>query len=244
RPFVAGQGAVSLHRETNLIMITDTSANIRRLLDILKLADVKVSVDELQIVPIRNADAQELAVLLNQMFSTGRLRTAAAALGLPVAPPPAPPVPGAPPQVRPPGADVTGASVDQAPLIVAERRSNSLVIHARKPEMDLILQLVAKLDVDIYGGQRVFIYFVENSTARDPAPPLEAISGRPTGTRAAALPGAAPGAPPVLPTPPPAPVLPRVPAAGAAEIGATITELRFIADEVTNAIIVTTYPRL
>jgi len=243
RPFVAGQGAVNLHRETNLIMITDTSANIRRLLDILKLADVKVSVDELQIIPIRNADAQELAALLNQMFSTGRLRTAAAALGLPVAPPP-PPVPGAPPQVRPPGSDVTGAPVDQAPLIVAERRSNSLVVHARKPEMDLILQLVAKLDVDIYGGQRVFIYFVENSKAKDLAATLEAIYGRPTGTRAAALPGAAPGALPGLATPPPAPALPRVPAAGGAEIGATITELRFIADEVTNAIIVTTYPRL
>ena len=243
RPFVAGQGAVSLHRETNLIMITDTSANIRRLLDILKLADVKVSVDELQIVPIRNADAQELAVLLNQMFSTGRLRTAAAALGLNVAPPPAPPVPGAPPQVRPPGSEVAGTPVDQAPLIVAERRSNSLVIHARKPEMDLILQLVAKLDVDIYGGQRVFIYFVENSKAKDLAATLEAIYGRTGSGRAAALPGAAPGAIPAS-TPVPPPALPRVPAAGAGEVGATLTDLRFIADEVTNAIIVTTYPRL
>ena len=51
RPFVAGQGAVSLHRETNLIMITDTTANIRRLLDILKLADVKVALDELRSFP-------------------------------------------------------------------------------------------------------------------------------------------------------------------------------------------------
>jgi general secretion pathway protein D len=242
RPFVAGQGAVSLHRETNLIMITDTSANIRRLLDILKLADVKVSVDELQIIPIRNADAQELAALLNQMFSTGRLRSAATALGIPTAPPP-PPVPGAPPQVRPPGTDVPGTPADQAPLIVAERRSNSLVVHARKPEMDLILQLVAKLDVDIYGGQRVFIYFVENSKAKDLAATLEAIYGRPGGTRAAPVPGAAPGALPAS-TPTPAPALPRVPGAGGGEIGATLADLRFIADEVTNAIIVTTYPRL
>jgi hypothetical protein len=41
-------------------MITDTTANIRRLLDILKLADVKVALDELQIIPIRNADRPEL----------------------------------------------------------------------------------------------------------------------------------------------------------------------------------------
>jgi general secretion pathway protein D len=242
RPFVAGQGAVSLHRETNLIMITDTSANIRRLLDILKLADVKVALDELQIIPIRNADAQELSVLLNQMFSTGRLRTAAAAFGLAVTPPPLPAVPGAPPQARAPGGDLTPTPSDQAPLIVAERRSNSLVIHARKPEMDLIFQLVAKLDVDIYGGQRVFIYFVENSKAKDLAATLDSIYGRAasTGPRPAALPGAA--TPPPLSQP--APILPRVPGVGGAEVGATITDLRFIADEVTNAIIVTTYPRL
>src|SRR5262245_30932229 len=145
RPFVAGQGTVMPHRETNLIIITDTTANIRRLLDILKLADVKVALDELQIIPIKNADAQELAVLLNQMFSTGRLRTAAAALGLSVPPVPAPPTPGAPLPIRPPGADLTPSPVDQAPLIVAERRSNSLVVHARKPDMDTILLLVSKL---------------------------------------------------------------------------------------------------
>jgi len=242
RPFVAGQGAVSLHRETNLIIITDTSANIRRLLDILKLADVKVALDELQIIPIRNADAQELSVLLNQMFATGRLRTAAAAFGLSVPPPPLPAVPGAPPQPRPPGADLSPTPADQAPLIVAERRSNSLVIHARKPEMDLIYQLVAKLDVDIYGGQRVFIYFVENSKAKDLAATLDSIYGRSAST--AARPAALPGGAPPPPIAPPAPALPRVPGLGGAEGGASITDLRFIADEVTNAIIVTTYPRL
>jgi general secretion pathway protein D len=246
RPFVAGQGSVTLHRETNLIMITDTSANIRRLLEILKLADVKVSLDELQIIPIRNADAQELSLLLNQMFSTGRLRTAAAGLGFGVVPPPPPAPPGAPPVVRPPGAESTPSPADQAPLIVAERRSNSLVVHARKPEMDLILQLVAKLDVDIYGGQRVFIYFVENTKAKDLAATLDAIYGRSAsaGPRPASLPGVGPGAPPPPSISQPPPVLPRVPGAAGAEIGATITDLRFIADEVTNAIIVTTYPRL
>jgi general secretion pathway protein D len=242
RPFVAGQGAVSLHRETNLIIITDTSANIRRLLDILKLADVKVALDELQIIPIRNADAQELSVLLNQMFATGRLRTAAAAFGLSVPPPPLPAVPGAPPQPRPPGADLSPTPADQAPLIVAERRSNSLVIHARKPEMDLIFQLVAKLDVDIYGGQRVFIYFVENSKAKDLSATLDSIYGRSAST--AARPAALPGGAPPPPIAPPAPIPPRVPGLGGAEVGASITDLRFIADEVTNAIIVTTYPRL
>src|SRR5262245_4032796 len=245
RPFVAGQGTVMPHRETNLIIITDTTANIRRLLDILKLADVKVALDELQIIPIKNADAQELSILLNQMFSTGRLRTAAAALGLSVPPVPAAPIPGAPLPVRPPGADLTPSAVDQAPLIVAERRSNSLVVHARKPEMDTILLLVSKLDVDLYGGQRVFIYFVENSKAKDLAQTLESIYGRSGTPRAAAVPGVATPAG-TLPTPAGLTGVgaPRVPGGAAGEVGQPLTDLRFIADEVTNAIIVTTYPRL
>jgi general secretion pathway protein D len=111
--------------------------------------------------------------------------------------------------------------------------------------MDLIFQLVAKLDVDIYGGQRVFIYFVENTKSKDLAATLDSIYGRSasSGARPAALPGGL-GALPAPSISQPAPALPRVPGLGGAEVGATITDLRFISDEVTNAIIVTTYPRL
>jgi general secretion pathway protein D len=248
RPFVAQQGAVTSHRETNLLIITDTAANIRRLLDILKLADVQVALDELQVIPIKNADAQELSLLLNQMFSTGRLRTGAAAPGPPVT---APGPTGAPATPRPAGTDV-GPGADRAPLIVAERRSNSLVIHARKQEIETILQVIAKLDIDIYGGQRVFIYFVEHSKAKDLAATLEAIYGRAAaqGTRSPVAPPSSvpPGtrsplasqAPPALPT-----TTPGLGGAGAleGEGGQALTDLRFIADETTNTIIVTTYPR-
>ena len=250
RPFVPQQGGISAHRETNLLIITDTAANIRRVLDIVKLLDVEVAVDELQIIPIRNADAQELAQLLNQMFASGRLRTGAGVVTPGALPPPVPPLPGAPPlpATSPPATPSAG------PLIVAERRSNSLVIHARKPELETILKLVEKLDVDIYGGQRVFIYFVENTKAKDLAATLDAIYGRsgrsgvqttqprvPSQTLGG-LPSA--GGMTTPPSPPPIlPVLPGVPGLPG-EIVTPVTELRFIADEVTNAIIVTTYPRL
>jgi hypothetical protein len=52
-PFVAQQGAVTSHRETISPDHHRTAANIRRLLDILKLADVQVALDELQVIPIK-----------------------------------------------------------------------------------------------------------------------------------------------------------------------------------------------
>jgi len=245
RPFVPAQGAVSAHRDTNLLLLTDTAANIRRLLDIVRLIDVALTLDEPQIIKILYADAQEMAQLLSQLFVTGRVRTGGAA---PVAAPPVP-TPGVPPR---PAAD-SGAGADRVPLIVAERRSNSIVVYASKQDTGAIQRLIEKLDVDIYGGQRVFIYFAENSKVKDLAVTLDAIYGRgdqPQTSQAQGPAGYRPGAVPPPTAPPPAvPPLPSRPAgAGLAtfggEVGPAVTDIRFIADEVTNAIIVTTHPRL
>ena len=43
RPFVPAQGALAAHRETNLLILTDTAANVRRLLEVLELVDVEVA---------------------------------------------------------------------------------------------------------------------------------------------------------------------------------------------------------
>jgi len=238
RPFVPAQGAVSAHRDTNLLLLTDTAANIRRLLDIVRLIDVEATLDEPQIIKIQHADAQEMAQLLSQLFATGRVRGGAV---------PGPvlqaPTPGAPRAVV-----ESRAGAARVPLIVAERRSNSLVVYADKQDTGAIRRLIDKLDVDIYGGQRVFIYFAENSKVKDLAATLDAIYGRgdrPQTSQAPRAAGDRPGAVPPLPTTTPSS---RPAGAGlaalAGEGGPAATEIRFIADEVTNAIIVTTYPRL
>ncbi len=267
RPFVPAQGALAAHRETNLLILTDTAANVRRLLEVLKLVDVEVALSELQIIGLKYADAQELAQILAQLFASGRV---GAAPGAAAAAPPAPP---SAPGVVPPPPPITGSGTPTAdrPLIVPERRSNSLVVHARKQDMETIRRLIEKLDIDLYGGQRVFIYFAENTKARDLATTLDAIYGR--GDRGPAITGtqqAPPGAasisglsgsyssrplsstlPPPLPTA--TSLLPTAarPGAGLApfpgvsgEGAPPAVEIRFVADEVTNAVIVTTYPRL
>jgi general secretion pathway protein D len=267
RPFVPAQGALAAHRETNLLIVTDSAANVRRLLEVLNLVDVEVALSELQIIALKHADAQELAQLLAQLFASGRV---GAAPGVPASPgPPAPPPAGASPP--PP---VAGVLAGDRPLIVPERRSNSLVVHARKQDMETIRRLIEKLDVDLYGGQRVFIYFAENTKARDLATTLDAIYGRgdrgpaitgsqqypPASTSISGLSGSYASRtlsptvpPPLLSAPAPPPLLPAVarpaggptPFPGLSVEGAPLAvEIRFVADEVTNAVIVTTYPRL
>ena len=266
RPFVPAQGALAAHRETNLLILTDTAANVRRLLEVLKLVDVEVALSELQIIGLKYADAQELAQILAQLFASGRVGAAPGVATAPPAPPP-------PPGVAPPPPPIAGSGTPSAdrPVIIPERRSNSLVVHARKQDMETIRRLIEKLDIDLYGGQRVFIYFAENTKARDLATTLDAIYGR--GDRGPAITGtqqAPPGAasisglsgsyssrplsstfPPPLPTS--TSLLPNAarpgtgpaPFPGVSGEGAPpAVEIRFVADEVTNAVIVTTYPRL
>ncbi|MEX2224225.1 MAG: secretin N-terminal domain-containing protein [Candidatus Rokuibacteriota bacterium] len=113
RPFVAGQGALAAHRETNLLILTDTAANIRRLLDVLALVDVEVALNELQIVPLKHADAQELAQILAQLFAGGRVGAAPGGPGLP--PPLPPPGPAPPRPGRPAPATARSSSRSAAP---------------------------------------------------------------------------------------------------------------------------------
>jgi hypothetical protein len=92
RPMISARGSLAAHRETNILIVTDTVANIRRLLDIVRLVDVEVALEELQIIPIRFADANELAAILNQLYQSGRVRPGGAVV--PGAPHPGLPRPG------------------------------------------------------------------------------------------------------------------------------------------------------
>jgi general secretion pathway protein D len=143
---------------------------------------------------------------------------------------------------------------ERPPLIVAEKRSNALVVHGRKQEIDAIRRLAERLDVNIRGGQQVFVHFAENTKARDLATTLDAIYGR--GDRGPAITGSPSprvgsaiardlsGAP-IGALPPPPPLSPgAVPVSLPIEGLSPRPEIRFIADEVSNAVIVTTYPRL
>src|SRR5947209_15679553 len=236
RPFVSSRGTLVANRETNVLIITDAASNIRRVLDIIKLVDVQVSLDELQIFPISFADAGEVATILNQRFAGGRLRVGGTP-GVPGVPTPAPgaAAPG------PAGATVT----DRPPLVIAEKRSNSIIVHGRKNEIEMIRRILGQLDINVTGGRRVFIHFADNAKAKDLAATLNAIYGAketvPTAQPTPPLTGRTAGQP--LPPPPPSPTAAPGASLGVTDVGLAEGQFRFIADETTNSVIVTTTPR-
>ena len=223
RPLVSARGTLIAHRETNVLIITDAASNVRRLLDIVRLVDVEVALEELQIIPVRYADAADLATILNQLFTSGRLRrTAGTTPGVPTPAATPTPLPGV---AAPPATAAQHQAALDRPLIIAERRSNSLIVHGRRPEIETIRKLIGQLDVNIYGGRRVFIYYAESAKAKELAATLNAIYGA-RETVATPSPGAVPTARPGQPTTPytPPPTTPTVAPAvgglpGVAEVG-------------------------
>ncbi len=134
---------------------------------------------------------------------------------------------------------------DRPPLVIAEKRSNSIVVHGRKNEIEMIRRILTQLDINVTGGRRVFIYFAENAKAKDLAATLNAIYGAketvPTAQPTPPLTGRQAGQP--YPPPPPAPTAAPGAALGVTDVGLAEGQFRFIADETTNSVIVTTTPR-
>jgi general secretion pathway protein D len=247
RPLISAKGTLIANRETGVLIVTDSASNVARLLDIIKLVDVEVALDELQIIPLQYADATEMSTILNQLFQSGRLRTGTgpASVGLPAVPIPV--GPGFPAGAPGPGAAGQGGGGERPPLIVPERRSNSIIVNARKGEMETIRRVIEKIDVNVSGGRRVFVYYAENAKAKDLASTLNAIyGGRETAqTTPISTPSTQPGrraGEPLPPLPPPPSAAPGAPI-GVTDAPLAEGQVRFIADEVTNAIIVTTTPR-
>ncbi len=235
RPFVSSRGTLVANRETNVLIITDAASNIRRVLDIIKLVDVQVSLDEIQIIPVTFADAGEIAAILTPLFGGGRLR----APGVRGAPTPTPAVAPGVPAV--PGA----AAADRPPLVIAEKRSNSIIVHGRKTEIEMIRRILTQLDINITGGRRVFIYFAENAKAKDLTATLNAFYGakETVPTAQPTPPTGRPAGQPPAPTPPAPTAAAALGVPGLTDVGFAEGQFRFSADETTNSVIVTTTPR-
>ncbi len=211
------------------------------------MLDVEIATDELRLIPVRYADAVELGRILSEFFAGRRVRTSVSA---PPAPGPAPPRPGAP--AAPPAFPGAAAdSGDRPPLILPDKRTNALIVSGRRSDVDMTSKLIGQLDVDTQANKRVFVYYVENVKAKELGATLTEIFGKPG--EGAARPerrDLPPGAPGYIP--PGAAVPPGTAPPGFVAVAATGGDLepnvvegqvKVVADEPNNALIVTTFPR-
>jgi general secretion pathway protein D len=233
-PLVSKDGNITAYGPSNTLILTDLSSNINRLVKIIQEVDIKVTDEQIAVITLEFASAIDLAPQVAAAVEAKLGEAGGAAPGRP-RPPRAVARAGAP------GAAVTGP--EKVFRVIADPRSNSLIIVAARDEMTMALDLIKKLDVRLPPGRaQIHVYYLENAVAEDLAKVLtaqaqelvRAVGQQPTpGARAQPVP--TPGAPP----PPPAQTGPT---SGVVPTAIGERKITITPDKATNSLVVTAIP--
>jgi general secretion pathway protein D len=213
------------------LVISDLGLNMRRLEKLIEQLDQPGGSEEIHIVPVQYAGAQELAQKLTEIFQA---QAPSPRGGVPRQLGVAEPVvqPGQPivvPQPGQPGAVATGPV--QIGKIIPEERTNKLIVIAGARSFSRVMELIRQLDVPA-GEGGVHVYYLENAKAEDVASTLQALAqgARPHTTGPATGVARPPGvsAPGVAPAGPSGPV--------SADLFSG--EVKITADKNTNSLVV------
>jgi len=157
------------------LIISDLGLNMRRLEQLIGALDQPGGSEEIHIVSVKYAGAQELAQKLTEIFTAQTAKPGVQRqLGIaePVQLPGALPIPTQNNQVQAPGGGGGPVSVSK---IIAEERTNKLIVIAGAKSFERVAGLIKQLDVPA-GDGGVHVKYLENAKAEDMAATLQALA--------------------------------------------------------------------
>ncbi len=160
----------SANADTNTLIITDTKANIKRIVEIVHDIDgYMAAVAEMKVFHLEYADAADTAELITNMFnpennqsssSTANNRMASILQRMQGRG-------GAPGQTQNASASESEGTVSATVTAKADDRTNSVVVSAPEDTMRVIEKLITNLDSDSSEGQSAFVYSLKNAQAKN-----------------------------------------------------------------------------
>jgi general secretion pathway protein D len=183
-PLISRDATIAAYPNTNTIIITDTEANIKRLLEIINEIDVPGFEQTITIIPLMNAQADTLTQEILQALEAGQ-----------GAPPGAPPAPQT--RRRTPSQQAVATATAQI-KIIPDIRTNSLIVVANEFDTEQVRFLVRELDKPTpVEANNIHVYRLQNALAEDVAAVLTNLAGQTSpaagGAAAAAAAAAAAG---------------------------------------------------
>jgi general secretion pathway protein D len=210
--FKSKEADITVYGPGNMIIVTDSGTNIRRMMSILEEIDVGSSGDQIFIEPIHYASASDVEKRINELFD---IKGGGAA--------------GAPSTPKPGGGSTTSSAPSSiggdlhVAKIVSDDRSNSIVIVSTERAYLRILELIKRIDVPQTGEGEIHVLPLQHADATELTKTLTDII---TGTNTAApTPGGGRGA--------------AAPAAAQQAAGIFEGGVKVSADKATNSIVVT-----
>jgi general secretion pathway protein D len=210
----------SVDQVGDLLVITDTGANVRRLLKISRqVDDPKVSGEKIFFYQVQYADPESIAETLREIF--GEKATAGAAKG------------GASKGKGRAGEGGTGGTGEASfSRVIVDERSGTLIVVAQEADYGVILKLIKMLDVPLSGGAgRIHVVKLKNADPEEVANVLTQLGSGAKGAGAKGGAGGrnapAGGAQPAAPAP-----------GGGPEQGTFSGDIRVTADPATRSLVI------
>jgi len=164
-PLLVDDATLTANESSNAIVLTDTSANVRRIAEIIRALDTSIAgISAIRVFPLEYADAKELAEVVKELFqadSSSSSRRGADMRAMFER------MRGGRGGGEGNGATGTSEARQAAARVVAvaDERSNSLIVTAPEEMMPTIEQLVKEIDTSTTDVSEVRIFRLENADA-------------------------------------------------------------------------------
>jgi general secretion pathway protein D len=172
QPMVSKDGHLAAFGPGNLILMVDSSLNIRKLQNILKVIDTEQTRGGVEIIYLKNSSADSVATVIRQWLAGGDSRSGQGA-----------------------GQAAGAGSGSSVGTVLADQRLNALLVFGNDRIKSSIRDMATKLDVaPPEAGGKINVYYLENTDATEMAKVLEGvIKGSSSQQSAATSQGAASG---------------------------------------------------
>ncbi len=190
RSFMPANSRIIPYEQTNTVIVTDTGSNISKLAKLLEILDVETYDAGIEVISVKFASAVELAKLVDQLIPG----SAAPAAGGP----------------RFPGAGARGGNFQSRKTkeggiintIIADERTNTMIVHANTKGADQVRELVQKLDKKLpaaMGGGKIHVIYLQFADAELISTTLNSLASNagPSARPAATAPAGGTGVNPV-----------------------------------------------
>lgn len=172
---VSKDSKVIAYAPTNTLIITDSGNNLRRIYQIVSELDIAAPKSSLEIIPIVYAEASEIKVLIESLYGTAEDTATPAATArssrasrrarrdeTPAAT----------------GGVTAGKESKYISKVLSDERTNTLIVIADENGLKAVLELIAKVDIDVDPTSRSQIYVrrLEHAKAEDVAGVLNDLS--------------------------------------------------------------------
>lgn len=157
KDLISREGNMFAYPSTNTLIITDSGANIDRLMKIVKELDQEGPQQVMEIIPIRNAMASEIAKMIQDLFEQEKAtatRTSRARKGAQL------------------------EELEEVSKIIPDERTNSIIVLASKRAIERVRTIIDRLDKRLSAADegRIHVYYLKHAKAKTLAETLSAIT--------------------------------------------------------------------